>query len=76
MEHQRADRDVGAAGQGPTVAYLHFAMVQGAVCDAVNAIEGGDEPYLGAPAMADPSDSAPAAVAQAAHDVLVALLPT
>ena len=28
-------------------------MVQGAVYDAVNAIEGGYEPYLGAPAMAD-----------------------
>jgi PAP2 superfamily len=67
---------VGVAGQGPTVAYLHFAMVQGAVYDAVNAIVGGYEPYLGSPAMADPSDSAPAAVAQAAHDVLVALFPT
>jgi hypothetical protein len=67
---------VGTAGQGPTVAYLHFAMVQGAAYDAVNAIEGGSyEPYLGAPAAADPGDSAPAAVAQAAHDVLVALFP-
>jgi PAP2 superfamily len=66
---------IGTAGQGPTVAYLHLAMVQGAVYDAVNAIEGGYEPYLGAPAMADPSDSAPAAVAQAAHDVLVGLFP-
>jgi hypothetical protein len=66
---------IGTAGQGPTVAYLHFAMVQGAVYDAVNAIEGGYEPYLGAPAAADPGDSAPAAVAQAAHDVLVALFP-
>jgi PAP2 superfamily len=66
---------IGTAGQGPTVAYLHFAMVQGAVYDAVNAIEGGYQPYLGAPAVADPADSAPAAVAQAAHDVLVALFP-
>ena len=66
---------VGVAGQGPTVAYLHFAMVQGAVYDAVNAIEGGYEPYLGSPAMADPGDSAPAAVAQAAHDVLATLFP-
>jgi hypothetical protein len=66
---------VGTAGQGPTVAYLHFAMVQGAVYDAVNAIEGGYEPYLGSPAMADPTDAAAAAVAQAAHDVLVALFP-
>ena len=66
---------IGTAGQGPTVAYLHFAMVQGAVYDAVNAIEGGYQPYLGAPEMADPSDSVPAAVATAAHDVLVALFP-
>jgi PAP2 superfamily len=67
---------IGTAGQGPTVAYLHFAMVQGAVYDAVNAIVGGYEPYLVSPPMADPEDSAPAAVAQAAHDVLVALFPT
>ena len=45
---------IGTAGQGPTVAYLHLAMVQGAVYDAVNAIEGGYEPYLAAPALADP----------------------
>jgi PAP2 superfamily len=68
---------IGTANQGPTVAYLHLAMVQGAVYDAVNAIEGGYEPYLGVPATADPDpgDSAPAAVATAAHDVLVALFP-
>jgi hypothetical protein len=66
---------IGTAAQGPPVAYLHLAMVQGAVYDAVNAIEGGFEPYLGAPAMADPEDSSPAAVARAAHDVLVALFP-
>jgi hypothetical protein len=67
---------IATAGQGPTVAYLHLAMVQGAVYDAVNAIEGGYEPYLGAPATADSDDSAPAAVATAAHDVLVALFPS
>jgi hypothetical protein len=66
---------IATAGQGPTVAYLHLAMVQGAVYDAVNAIERGYEPYLGAPATADQDDSAPAAVATAAHDVLVALFP-
>jgi hypothetical protein len=67
---------VTTAGQGPTVAYLHFAMVQGAVYDAVNAIEGGHEPYLGSPAMADAGDSSAAAAAQASHDVLVGLFPT
>ncbi len=66
---------IGTAAQGPTVAYLHFAMVQGAVYDAVNAIEGGHEPYLGAPATADPEDSSAAAAAQAAHDVLVGIFP-
>lgn len=66
---------IGTAGQGPTVAYLHFAMVQGAVYDAVNAIEGGYQAYLEAPAVADPGDSAPAAVATAAHGVLVGLFP-
>jgi hypothetical protein len=65
----------GTAAQGPSVAYLHLSMVQGAVYDAVNAIVGGYEPYLGAPAMADPGDSAPAAVATAAHHVLVGLFP-
>lgn len=66
---------VATAGQGPTVAYLHFAMVQGAVYDAVNAIEGGSEPYLSSPAMADTGDSPAAAAAQASHDVLVGLFP-
>jgi PAP2 superfamily len=66
---------IGTARQGPTVAYLHLAMVQGAVYDAVNAIEGGYEPYLGSPSGADQSDSAPAAVATAAHRVLLALFP-
>jgi hypothetical protein len=67
---------VATALQGPTVAYLHFAMVQGAVYDAVNAIEGGYEKYLVSPGSADPSDSASAAAAQAAHDVLVGIFPT
>ena len=66
---------IGRAGQGPTVAYLHLAMVQGAVYDAVNAIEGGHEPYLGSPSVADQADSSPAAVATAAHGVLLGLFP-
>jgi hypothetical protein len=61
------------AGQGPTVAFLHLAMVQGAVYDAVNGIKGGYDPYLGVPSTADRRDSAQAAAATAAHDVLVAL---
>ena len=47
-------------------------MVHGAVYDAVNAIDGGHEPYLsGLPSA--PGASMAAAVATAAHDVLVAL---
>ena len=49
-------------------------MVQGAVYDAVNAIDGGHEPYLVKPA-ADPGDSKDAAVATAAYRVLVAIVP-
>ncbi len=59
-------------GQAPHVSVLHVAMVQGAVYDAVNAIDGGHRPYLVAPA-ADPSDSKAAAAATAAHDVLFGL---
>ena len=50
-------------------------MVQGAVYDAVNAIDGGHRPYLAAPA-ADPSDSKQAAAATAAYRTLVGLFPT
>jgi hypothetical protein len=59
-------------GQPPHVSVLHVGMVQGAVYDAVNAIDGGHRPYLVAPA-ADPSDSKAAAAATAAHEVLVGL---
>jgi len=57
------------AGQGaPSIA--HMAMVQAAVYDAVNAIDGGHEPYIASPA-AEPWYSQDAAVAAAAHHVLV-----
>jgi hypothetical protein len=49
-------------------------MVQGAVYDAVNAIDGGHEPYLVKPA-ASPGDSQEAAVATAAYRVLLAVAP-
>ena len=57
------------AGQ-PHVAPLSLAMVQGAVYDAVNAIDGGHQPYLVSP-PANASDSKEAAVATAAFRVLV-----
>jgi hypothetical protein len=52
---------------------LHLAMVQGAVYDAVNAIDGGYQPYLEGLPDASPTDSVDAAVSTAAHDVLVGL---
>ncbi len=63
------------AGQPPPVSVLSFAMVQGAVYDAVNAIDRGHRPYLVQPS-ANPSDSKAAAAATAAFRVLVALFPT
>jgi hypothetical protein len=61
------------AGQTPPVANQHLAMVQGAVYDAVNMIDGGHEPYLDGLPSAPASASMPAAVATAAHHVLVGL---
>jgi len=61
-------------GQGPPLAALHVAMVQGAIYDAVNAIDGGHEPYLSG--LSAPSTaSQAAAAAQAAHDVLFGITP-
>ncbi|HZN88072.1 MAG TPA: vanadium-dependent haloperoxidase [Thermoleophilaceae bacterium] len=57
------------AGQG-AASTVHLAMVHGAVYDAVNAIDGGHEPYASSPA-ALPWYSQEAAVAAAARGVLV-----
>jgi hypothetical protein len=61
---------VVTAGQPPPVSVLHFAMVQGAVYDAVNAIDRGHRPYLVQPS-ANPTDSKEASAATAAFRVLV-----
>jgi len=58
----------------PPVAVQHLAMVHGAIYDAVNAIDGGYEPYLGAPAVADSGDSEDAAAAAAGYHVLLDIL--
>jgi hypothetical protein len=58
------------AAQPPHAAVISMAMVQGAVYDAVNAIDGGYQPYLVKPS-ANPGDSKEAAVATAAFRVLV-----
>ena len=45
--HQRGHGHTApGAGQPPPVSALHLGMVQGAVYDAVNMIDGGHEPYL------------------------------
>src|SRR5437899_5869962 len=61
---------VTTAGQPPPVSALSFAMVQGAVYDAVNAIDRGHQPYLFQP-PSNPTDSKEAATATAAFRVLV-----
>jgi len=61
---------LGAAGQPPNVAVLHMAMVQGAVYDAVNSIDGGHAPFLAGLPAASPTASIDAAVATAAFRVL------
>ena len=65
---------VVTAGQPPPVSVLHFAMVQGAVYDAVNAIDRGHRPVLVQP-PSNPTDSKEAAAATAAYQVLIGLFP-
>src|SRR4029078_1967498 len=65
---------VATATQPPPVAVLSFAMVQGAVYDAVNAIDRGHRAYLPQP-RARRSDSKDAAAATAAYRVLVRPFP-
>ncbi len=62
------------AGYAPQLGAIYLAMSHGAVYDAVNAIEGGYQPYL-AGLSADPGASVNAAAATAAHHVLVGLVP-
>ena len=57
----------------PPVAFIHLAIVQGAVYDAVNAIKGGHAPYLKG-LKAATSASRGAAAATAAHHVLIGLV--
>jgi hypothetical protein len=64
-----------SAGQPPQQSVPHMAMVQGAVYDAVNAIDGGHEEYLLSPRAGAPFDSKEAAAATAAYRVLVHLVP-
>jgi hypothetical protein len=60
---------------GPTRASRALAIVHIAIFEAVNAIDGGYRSYVGLP-RAPASASKSAAVAQAAHDTLVAMFPS
>jgi len=60
---------------GPTRASRAMAIVHIAMFDAMNAIEGGYKSYTGI-AKANGNTSTDAAVAQAAHDTLVAMFPS
>jgi hypothetical protein len=65
------------AGQPPPISSLHLALVHVAIYDAVVTIRGGYQPYLAGLPAAPGSASQAAAVATAAHDVLVGtVLPT
>lgn len=57
----------------PPVAFIHMAIVQGAVYDAVNSIKGGHQPYLKG-LKAATSASKGAAAATAAHHTLIGLV--
>lgn len=70
VDHGLAAPDQGGPGRTARA----FAIVQAAVYDALNAIEGDYTPYL-AGVNAPRSASRDAAVAQAAHDTLAALYP-
>src|SRR5687767_9655681 len=62
----------------PPVSIFNFSIMHAAMYDAVNAIDGGHEPYLDTPAvaaLADATDSKDAAAAKAAQVTLLALVP-
>ena len=69
-----ANAAIFSTGAPAHSAALSTAMVQGAVYDAVNAIDGGYRPYLPTP-KADPTYSQDAAAATAAFRVVLALVP-
>jgi hypothetical protein len=69
--HNAPTAPTPGAGMPPQVSILHLAMVQGAIYDAVNLIAGGYQPYLTDLPQAPASASQAAAVATAAHHVLV-----
>ena len=62
------------AGLAPNVGGIHLGIVQGAVYDAVNSIDGGHQPLMPGVPAASPDASLDAAVITASHLVLDQLL--
>src|SRR6186997_3262253 len=60
-------------GRSPVLTSLDYALVHAAVYDAAIALDGSFEPYH--VTITNPAGSPVAAVATAAHDVLIALFP-
>lgn len=60
---------------GPHRTSRAFAMTYAAIFESLLAVEGGYQSYVGISPVAGPT-SAPAAIAQSAHDVLAALYPS
>ena len=71
--NQISEQAVKTAGHPPPVAALDFAIVQLAVYDAVESIDGRYEPYY--TRVPGAAGSMSAAAAKAAHDTLVGLFP-
>ena len=77
LEAQRAivPPPAGNGNKFPGEAAVYMAIVHAAMYDAAVAVRGGYRPYAIARRISTPTSSA-AAISTAAHDVLVALLPT
>src|SRR4029453_12091588 len=76
LRWNRVATDEAAAAQtDPITESRAFAMLHGAIYDPLNSAEPRDTPYM-AHRSAAPGAAAPAAVAAAAHGVLVQTLPT
>jgi hypothetical protein len=69
------DSIVGVAGRAPAASSINMAMVHIAIYDAVNSIEASDYPNFAIHPVPRPGASLHAAVAGAAHGVLVGMFP-
>ncbi len=76
LDHSPTDADHTFGEQlGPCRASRAMAIVHVAAFEALNAVVGGYDSYVGLPTATEPT-SARAAVAQASHDALVAMFPS